>query len=290
MDAAAARHPDVDYQPVLIDATYAGLITGAADDAAGDPGAEPRRRLPVGPRAADVRLDRRRRVGAAGLRRRLRRRGRDGRGAARHRAVAAGQGPRQPDGDAARLRRGAALRRRRRATPAPSAPRARSTRACWRRPPPASRPSTSAATPRPPSSPTRSSSRSAPRSTSGRRSARGPGQPCKIGCRSGLPSGPLPSLANTCSPPTPPATTWRLKLERAADVAVAFATLESITSVRELLGREPAAPAPHAPPRPSRCSPSCAPVAPASSPPAPAACTTAPAKRTRARAAHRTNA
>jgi isocitrate/isopropylmalate dehydrogenase len=31
MDAAAARHPEVDYQPVLIDATYAGLLTGAAD-------------------------------------------------------------------------------------------------------------------------------------------------------------------------------------------------------------------------------------------------------------------
>jgi isocitrate/isopropylmalate dehydrogenase len=31
MDAAAERHPDVAYQPVLIDATYAGLITGAAD-------------------------------------------------------------------------------------------------------------------------------------------------------------------------------------------------------------------------------------------------------------------
>ncbi len=31
MDAAARRHPDVPYQPVLIDATYAGLITGAAD-------------------------------------------------------------------------------------------------------------------------------------------------------------------------------------------------------------------------------------------------------------------
>ncbi len=31
MDAAAARHPDVAYQPVLIDATYAGLISGAAD-------------------------------------------------------------------------------------------------------------------------------------------------------------------------------------------------------------------------------------------------------------------
>src|SRR4029079_11860513 len=31
MDAAAARHPDVEYQPVLIDALYAGLISGAAD-------------------------------------------------------------------------------------------------------------------------------------------------------------------------------------------------------------------------------------------------------------------
>jgi isocitrate dehydrogenase (NAD+) len=31
MDAAAARHPDIDYQPVLIDATYAGLLTGATE-------------------------------------------------------------------------------------------------------------------------------------------------------------------------------------------------------------------------------------------------------------------
>jgi isocitrate/isopropylmalate dehydrogenase len=31
MDAAAARHPAVEYQPVLIDALYAGLISGAAD-------------------------------------------------------------------------------------------------------------------------------------------------------------------------------------------------------------------------------------------------------------------
>ena len=31
MDAAAARHPDVDYRPVLVDALYAGLISGAAD-------------------------------------------------------------------------------------------------------------------------------------------------------------------------------------------------------------------------------------------------------------------
>jgi isocitrate dehydrogenase (NAD+) len=31
MDAAAVRHPDVPYSPVLIDATYAGLMTGAAE-------------------------------------------------------------------------------------------------------------------------------------------------------------------------------------------------------------------------------------------------------------------
>ena len=31
LDAAAERNPDVAYQPVLIDATYAGLISGAAD-------------------------------------------------------------------------------------------------------------------------------------------------------------------------------------------------------------------------------------------------------------------
>jgi isocitrate/isopropylmalate dehydrogenase len=32
MDAAAARHPQVRYQPVLIDATYAGLLSGAAEN------------------------------------------------------------------------------------------------------------------------------------------------------------------------------------------------------------------------------------------------------------------
>lgn len=31
LDAAAARHPDIEYQPVLIDATYAGLMSGAAE-------------------------------------------------------------------------------------------------------------------------------------------------------------------------------------------------------------------------------------------------------------------
>ena len=32
MDAAAERHPEVPYEPVLIDATYAGLVTGAASE------------------------------------------------------------------------------------------------------------------------------------------------------------------------------------------------------------------------------------------------------------------
>src|SRR5204863_6199688 len=31
LDAAASRHPEVPYQPVLVDAMYAGLISGAAD-------------------------------------------------------------------------------------------------------------------------------------------------------------------------------------------------------------------------------------------------------------------
>ncbi len=31
MDQAASRHPDVSYHPVLIDATYAGLLSGATD-------------------------------------------------------------------------------------------------------------------------------------------------------------------------------------------------------------------------------------------------------------------
>jgi isocitrate dehydrogenase (NAD+) len=31
LDQAAARHPEIDYRPVLIDATYAGLLSGATD-------------------------------------------------------------------------------------------------------------------------------------------------------------------------------------------------------------------------------------------------------------------
>ena len=58
MDAAAARHPDVPYEPQLIDATFA-LLIASSGDAAGDSRAQPRRRHPLRPRAAAVRLDRR---------------------------------------------------------------------------------------------------------------------------------------------------------------------------------------------------------------------------------------
>src|SRR5437764_1476807 len=75
------------------------------------PGAEPRRRHPLRPRAAALRLDRGRGVTARRVRRRLRAGRRDGRGRARHRSLAAGKERREPDGDdpgrrgAARLRR-----------------------------------------------------------------------------------------------------------------------------------------------------------------------------------------
>ena len=123
--------------------------------AARDPGAEPRRRLPLGPRDADVRLDRRRRVGAARVRRRLRAERRDGGGAARDRAGAARQGHRQPDGDDPGRGGGAPLRVDARPRAAPTRPRARSTSRCSRPPPPASARPTWAATRAPPSSPTR---------------------------------------------------------------------------------------------------------------------------------------
>jgi hypothetical protein len=85
-------------------------------------------------------------------------------------------------------------------------------------------------------------------------------------------------------------TTWRLKLERAADVAVAFATLESITSVRELLGRESTAPVPH-PHRREPLQPKLRPGRPGVVASRPQTCTTTvPVKRARSRAAHRTNA
>ena len=70
MDAAAARHPDVPYEPQLIDATFAPAR--ADRRAARDPGAEPRRRHPLRPRAAALRLDRGLGVDARRLRRGVR--------------------------------------------------------------------------------------------------------------------------------------------------------------------------------------------------------------------------
>ena len=88
MDAAAARHPDVQYEPQLIDATFALLISSSGSPMV-IPGAQPRRRHPLRSRAPALRLDRRLGVDARRLRRRLRAVGADGRGGARHRAVAA---------------------------------------------------------------------------------------------------------------------------------------------------------------------------------------------------------
>ena len=155
MDAAAERHPEVAYEPVLIDATLAGLVSGAATEPARDPVPEPRRRPALRPGAAAVRLDRRRRVGPARARRRAAHHRGDGRGAAWDRARAPGQGHRQPDGDDPGRGRAAASRGGARRRAAPRRPRGRSTSRCWRRPPPGSAPRTSAATRARPSSPTR---------------------------------------------------------------------------------------------------------------------------------------
>ena len=118
---------------------------------AGHPGAEPGRGHPLRPRAAALRLDRRRRVAARRLRRRLRAGRGDGRGGPRHRAVAPGQERREPDGDDPRRRGAARLRRRSTAQLAGRAIR----EAAWRRSPTASAPPTSAATRARASSPTR---------------------------------------------------------------------------------------------------------------------------------------
>ena len=67
MDAAAERHPEVPYEPQLIDATFA-LLLSACRRPARDPRAEPRRRHPLRPRAAALRLDRRLGVAARRLR------------------------------------------------------------------------------------------------------------------------------------------------------------------------------------------------------------------------------
>ena len=144
LDAAAARHPDVTYQPVLIDATYAGLITGVADCPLVIPALNR-----DGDCLSDLVMPLFGSIAGAESVLLVARRGprdarRDGRGATRDRACAAGQGRRQPDGDAARLRRGSELRGRGARRP----PRGRSMRACSRPAQPVCGPSTSAATPR----------------------------------------------------------------------------------------------------------------------------------------------
>ena len=135
MDAAAERHPEVDYRPVLIDATYAGLLSGAADAPLVIPALNR-----DGDCLSDLVMPMFGSIAGAesillALRRRLRRRRRDGRGAARDGAVAAGQGPRQPDGDDPRLRRRARPGGREGLRRARSGPRARSTRRRSRRRP-----------------------------------------------------------------------------------------------------------------------------------------------------------
>ena len=109
MDAAAERHPEVAYEPVLIDATLAGLVGGAATDSLAIL-SQPGRRPPLRPRPAAVRLDRRGRVGPARAGRRPRAHRRDGRGAARNGPGARGQGPGESDGDDPGGRGAAALR------------------------------------------------------------------------------------------------------------------------------------------------------------------------------------
>ena len=107
MDAAAERHPDVAYQPVLIDATYAGLLSGAADAPLVIPALNrdgdclsdlvmPMFGSIAGAESILLSFDEDFAVDVAMAE-------------APHGTapVAAGQGPREPDGDDPRLRRGA---------------------------------------------------------------------------------------------------------------------------------------------------------------------------------------
>ena len=150
MDAAAERHPDVPYEPQLIDATFALLLSSAGDPLV----------IPALNRDGDILSDLVLPLfgsiaGSESLlvafERRLRAVGDHGRGGARHRAVAPGQERREPDGDDPRRRRaplpcGRARR---------SARGARSAKPVSKRSRRARAPPTSAATSARPSSPTR---------------------------------------------------------------------------------------------------------------------------------------
>ena len=133
LDAAAARHPEIAYEPVLIDATYAGLMSGATDAPLVIPALNR-----DGDCLSDLVLPMFGSIAGAesvllafddGLRDERR----DGRGAPRHGTGARGQGRRQPAGDDPGLRRAAPTRAPTTRALRPSAPRARSTRRRSRR-------------------------------------------------------------------------------------------------------------------------------------------------------------
>ena len=142
MDAAAERHPEVAYEPLLIDATYAGLLTGRADAPLVIPSLNR-----DGDLLSDLVLPLFGSIAGAesvllALDDELRVRGGDERGAARHRARPAGQGHRQPDGDDPRRRPRCSTTPASPASRTPTAPPGRSTTPCSEPPPPESAPPT----------------------------------------------------------------------------------------------------------------------------------------------------
>ena len=131
MDAAAERHPEVAYEPLLIDATYAGLLTGRADAPLVIPSLNR-----DGDLLSDFVLPLYGSIAGAesvllALDEELRSAGGDERGAARYGARAGGEGHRQPDGDDPGRGRAPPLRRCRGGQGAPTAHRAPSTQAVF---------------------------------------------------------------------------------------------------------------------------------------------------------------
>ena len=147
LDAAAARNPDVPYQPVLIDATYAGLISSPPETPLVIPALNrdgdclsdlvmPMFGSIAGAESVLLAFDEEFETQVAMAE-----------APARHRAGAPGQGRGQPDGHDPGLRRRACTTPACAATRAPTARRGRSTSRCSRRARPASARPTWAATP-----------------------------------------------------------------------------------------------------------------------------------------------
>ena len=166
MDAAAERHPEVPYQPVLIDATYAGLMSGAADAPLVIPALNrdgdclsdlvmPLFGSIAGAESVLLAFDDEYETRAVMAE-------------APHGTAPALQGKDIANPMAMILAAAAVLHYVGEAGHAGRPPRARSTSRCWRRPPPGCARPTWAAAPPPASSPTRSSRACARRSTSGR--------------------------------------------------------------------------------------------------------------------------